>query len=134
MPYNIKYPMRRKMANILKAVIRKEGLVDTGTLVESVRINAEITDKSNLRIQILAAYYFGFLNNGTISIAPYDLVYKFNVALYDADIYSIIFAEYTEYLLNTYPILDAVNIVERGQDVFFDFQPLFGDFTGTLDY
>jgi len=126
--------MRRKMANILKAVIRKEGLVDTGTLVESVRINAEITDKSNLRIQILAAYYFGFLNNGTISIAPYDLVYKFNVALYDADIYSIIFAEYTEYLLNTYPILDAVNIVERGQDVFFDFQPLFGDFTGTLDY
>jgi len=134
MAYNIKYPMRRKMANILKAVIRKEGLVDTGTLVESVRINAEITDKSNLRIQILAAYYFGFLNNGTISIAPYDLVYKFNVALYDADIYSIIFAEYTEYLLNTYPILDAVNIVERGQDVFFDFQPLFGDFTGTLDY
>ena len=134
MPYNIKYPMRRKMANILKAVIRKEGLVDTGTLVESVRINAEITDKSNLRIQILAAYYFGFLNNGTISIAPYDLVYKFNVALYDADIYSIIFAEYTEYLLNTYPILDAVNIVERGQDVFFDFLPLFGDFTGTLDY
>jgi len=134
MAYNIKYPMRRKMANILKAVIRKEGLVDTGTLVESVRINAEITDKSNLRIQILAAYYFGFLNNGTISIAPYDLVYKFNVALYDADIYSIIFADYTEYLLNTYPILDAVNIVERGQDVFFDFQPLFGDFTGTLDY
>jgi len=134
MAYNIKYKMRNRMANILKKVIRQNGLVDTGTLVDSVRINAEITDKSNLRIQILAAYYFGFLNNGTISIAPYDLVYKFNVALYDADIYSIIFAEYTEYLLNTYPILDAVNIVERGQDVFFDFQPLFGDFTGTLDY
>ena len=122
------------MAVILKRVIRENGLVDTGTLVDSVRINAEITDKSNLRIQILAAYYFGFLNNGTISIPPYDLVYKFNVALYDADIYSEIFAEYTEYLLNTYPILDAVNIVERGQDVFFDFLPLFGDFTGTLDY
>ena len=134
MAYNIKYRMRNRMAVILKRVIRENGLVDTGTLVDSVRINAEITDKSNLRIQILAAYYFGFLNNGTISIAPYDLVYKFNVALYDADIYSEIFAEYTEYLLNTYPILDAVNIVERGQDVFFDFQPLFGDFTGTLDY
>jgi hypothetical protein len=45
MAYNIKYPMRRKMATVLKRVLRANFLVDTGTLVDSVRINAEISDR-----------------------------------------------------------------------------------------
>ncbi len=134
MAYNIKYPMRRKMATILKRVLRDNFLVDTGTLVDSVRINAEISDKFNLRIQIVAAYYFGFLNNGTIAIAPYNLVRKFDLALDANGIYAEIWGEYTEYLLTKYPILEIDKILDRGGDILFAFEPLFGEFWDALDY
>ena len=134
MAYNIKYPMRRRMAAVLKRVLRDNFLVDTGTLVDSVRINAEISDNFNLRIQIVAAYYFGFLNNGTISIAPYNLLRQFDAAL-DADgIYAEIWGGYTEYLTTKYPILEIDNILERGGDILYSFEPLFGEFFGELDY
>jgi hypothetical protein len=134
MAYNIKYPMRRRMAAVLKRVLRDNFLVDTGTLVDSVRINAEISDSFNLRIQIVAAYYFGFLNNGTITIAPYNLLRQFDAAL-DADgIYAEIWGGYTEYLTTKYPILEIDNILERGGDILYSFEPLFGEFFGELDY
>ena len=134
MAYNIKYPMRRKMATILKRVLRDNFLVDTGTLVDSVRINAEISDRFNLRIQIVAAYYFGFLNNGTIGIAPYNLLRQFDLALDANGIYAEIWGEYTEYLLTKYPILEIDSILERGGDILFSFEPLFGEFWDELDY
>ena len=59
--YNYKYALRRRVANTLKKVIKEEALIDTGTLYDSVRINAKVTTEGNLRIQIVAAYYFGFL-------------------------------------------------------------------------
>jgi hypothetical protein len=122
------------MATVLKRVLRDNFLVDTGTLVDSVRINAEISDNFNLRIQIVAAYYFGFLNNGTISIAPYNLLRQFDAAL-DADgIYAEIWGGYTEYLTTKYPILEIDNILERGGDILYSFEPLFGEFFGELDY
>ena len=134
MPYNIKYPTRRKMANVLRKVLRANFLVDTGTLVDSVRINAEISDNFNLRIQIVAAYYFGFLNNGTQTIGAYNLLRQFDAAL-DADgIYAEIWGGYTEYLTTKYPILEIANILDRGGDILFSFEPLFGEFYGELDY
>jgi hypothetical protein len=134
MPYNIKYPMRRKMANVLRKVLKANFLVDTGTLVDSVRINAEISDSFNLRIQIVAAYYFGFLNNGTQTIGAYNLLRQFDAAL-DADgIYAEIWGGYTEYLTTKYPILEIANILDRGGDILFSFEPLFGEFYGELDY
>ena len=62
--FNILYPTRRRMATILKRIIRQNGLVDTRTLEDSVRINAQITGFSTLEIEIVAMYYFIFLNNG----------------------------------------------------------------------
>lgn len=126
--------MRRKMSTVLKRVLRDNFLVDTGTLVDSVRINAEISDSFNLRIQIVAAYYFGFLNNGTMSIAPYNLLRQFDAALDANGIYAEIWGDYTEYLTTKYPILEIDNILERGGDILFSFEPLFGDFYGELDY
>mgnify|MGYP007090722457 CR=1 FL=1 len=126
--------MRRKMANVLRKVLKANFLVDTGTLVDSVRINAEISDSFNLRIQIVAAYYFGFLNNGTQTIGAYNLLRQFDAAL-DADgIYAEIWGGYTEYLTTKYPILEIANILDRGGDILFSFEPLFGDFYGELDY
>ncbi len=126
--------MRRKMANVLRKVLKANFLVDTGTLVDSVRINAEISDSFNLRIQIVAAYYFGFLNNGTQTIGAYNLLRQFDAAL-DADgIYAEIWGGYTEYLTTKYPILEIANILDRGGDILFSFEPLFGEFYGELDY
>ncbi len=73
-------------------------MIDTGTLYESVRINAKFTTEGNLRIEILAAYYFGFLNNGTITIEPYHLVRQFNNRLESEGIISEMYAEYLAFL------------------------------------
>ena len=126
--------MRRKMANVLRKVLKANFLVDTGTLVDSVRINAEISDNFNLRIQIVAAYYFGFLNNGTQTIGAYNLLRQFDAALDESGIYAEIWGGYTEYLTTKYPILEIANILDRGGDILFSFEPLFGDFYGELDY
>ncbi len=37
---------------------------NNGTLVESIRINAKVTGFGSLEIEIVAMYYFIFLNNG----------------------------------------------------------------------
>jgi len=92
--FRLKYKIRNKAAKVLKRVIAEDGLIDTGTLYDSVRINAKFTTEGNLRIEILAAYYFGFLNNGTITIEPYDLVRSFNVRLEQEGIISEMYASY----------------------------------------
>jgi len=59
--FNVLYPTRRKMANILKRIVdSKLGEYSEGTLVDSIRINAKVTGFQKLEIQIVAMYYFIF--------------------------------------------------------------------------
>ena len=132
--FNIKYPTRRKVANVLKNVIKQEALIDTGTLYDSVRINAKVTTEGNLRIQIVAAYYFGFLNNGTITIAPFDLVRKFNVQLEQQGLISEMYGQYVSNVAQKFPILELCGLLRKKVKVIYDFQPLFGEFWDALDY
>ena len=132
--FNILYPTRRKVANVLKKLISDEQLIDTRTLYDSVRINAKVTTEGNLRIQIVAAYYFGFLNNGTISIAPYDLVRKFNRRLEEQGLKSEMYGQYVSKLAQTYPILELGGLLRKKVKVIYDFEPLFGEFFDALDY
>jgi len=132
--FNILYPTRRKVANVLKNVIKQEALIETGTLYDSVRINAKVTTEGNLRIQIVAAYYFGFLNNGTITIAPFDLVRKFNTQLEQSGLISEMYGQYVSKLAQTYPILELGGLLRKKVKVIYDFQPLFGEFWDALDY
>lgn len=132
--FNIKYPTRRKVANVLKNVIKQEALIDTGTLYDSVRINAKVTTEGNLRIQIVAAYYFGFLNNGTITIAPFDLVRKFNTQLEQSGLISEMYGQYVSNVAQKFPILELGGLLRKKVKVIYDFQPLFGEFWDALDY
>lgn len=132
--FNIKYPTRRKVANVLKKVIKQEALIDTGTLYDSVRINAKVSLEGNLRIQIVAAYYFGFLNNGTMTIAPFDLVRKFNTALEQEGLISEMYGQYVSKLAQTFPILELGGLLRKKVKVIYDFEPLFGEFFNELDY
>jgi hypothetical protein len=132
--FNYKYALRRRVANTLKKVIKDEALVDTGTLYDSVRINAKVTTEGNLRIEILAAYYFGFLNNGTGTIAPFHLVRKFNDALEQNGLIAEMYGMYVQDLAQKFPILELGNLLRKKPKVIYDFQPLFGDFNYALDY
>ena len=132
--YNYKYPLRRRVANTLKKVIKDEALIDTYTLYDSVRINAKVTTEGNIRIEILAAYYFGYLNNGTESIAPFRLVRKFNDALEMNGLIAEMYGMYVADLAQRFPILELGNLLRRKPKVIYDFVPLYGEFNYALDY
>jgi hypothetical protein len=132
--YNFKYPLRRKMANTLKKVIKDEALIDTYTLYDSVRINAKVTTEGNIRVEILAAYYFGYLNNGTATIAPFHLVRKFNDSLEMNGLIAEMYGLYVSDLAQKFPILELGNLLRRKPKVIYDFVPLYGDFNYALDY
>ena len=132
--FNILYPTRRRVANVLKKVILDEGLIDTSTLYDSVRINAKVTTEGNLRIEILAAYYFGFLNNGTITIAPFHLVRKFNTQLEQSGLISEMYGQYVADVAKKFPILELGGLLRKKVKVIYDFKPLFGEFWDALEY
>jgi hypothetical protein len=132
--YNFKYPIRRRMANTLKKVIKDEALIDTYTLYDSVRINAKVSTEGNIRIEILAAYYFGYLNNGTATIAPFHLVKKFNQAMEMNGLIAEMYGMYVADLAQKFPILEFGGLLRKRPKVIYDFRPLFGDFNYSLDY
>jgi len=132
--FNIKYPTRRKVANVLKKIIKDEALIDTSTLYDSVRINAKVSTEGNIRIEILAAYYFGYLNNGTATNAPFHLVRKFNTALEQSGLISEMYGQYVSNLAQKYPILELGGLLRKKVKVIYDFNPLFGEFNYALDY
>jgi hypothetical protein len=125
--FNVLYPTRRRMANILKRIIRNDVVDGEGTLVESIRINAKITGFQKLEIQIVAMYYFIFLNNGAFLwnggvITPRDFVAQFTDELNAAGITAEIYSQYTEWLTQKYPLVQAVEVLENQQKIVYTFE------------
>jgi hypothetical protein len=134
--FNVLYPTRRRMATILKRIIREDVVNGEGTLESSIRINAKITNFEILEIQIVAAYYFIFLNNGAVLwndgvIVPRQFVEKFTYELGAAGITAEIYSQYVEWLTKRYSLLDVAPILERNQKLVYTFEALFSppDFT-----
>ena len=135
--FNVLYPTRRRMAKILKRIVDAElGEYSEGTLVNSIRINAKITGFQKLEIQIVAAYYFIFLNNGVPetsnaygpnggSIAPRDFVSQFTSELAAKGITSEIYSQYTEWITKKYPLVEAIKVLEKQQKLVYTFEALF---------
>jgi len=127
--FNVLYPTRRKMAAILKKIIMSKGLFQEGTLVESIRINAKVPALGNIEIEIIAMYYFMYLNNGADlwnggRIEPYELVAKFTQELNSAGITTEIYRQYTEWLVKKYPIMDIAKIYEGKKSLVYSFVPI----------
>jgi len=128
--FNILYPTRRKMANMLKRIIMEKGLVQEGTLYDSVRINAKISGAwGKLEIEIIAMYYFIFLNNGAFLwnggvIPPYDIVAEFTDRMSSTGLTAEIYGQYTEWLTKNYPMLEVVPILENQQKITYTFMPV----------
>lgn len=128
--FNVLYPTRRKMATILKRIVDNELADGEGTLVNSIRINAKITGFQKLEIQIVAAYYFIFLNNGAYLwndgvITPRDFVAQFTDELNSKGITAEIYRQYTEWLTKKYPLVGAVEVLERQQKIVYTFEALY---------
>jgi hypothetical protein len=127
--FNVLYPTRRRMANILKRILRNDIVDGQGTLVESIRINAKITSFEKLEIQIVAMYYFIFLNNGAFLwnggvITPRDYVNQFTNELNNSGITAEIYSQYTEWLTKRYPMLKVAEILEKNQRITYTFEAL----------
>ena len=127
--FNVLYPTRRRMATILKRILKNDIVDGEGTLVESIRINARITGFEKLEIQIVAMYYFIFLNNGAFLwnggvITPRDYVAQFTEELANEGITAEIYSQYTEWLTQRYPLVEAVEVLERNQKIVYTFEAL----------
>jgi len=127
--FNVKYPTRRRMANILKRILRNDIVQNNGTLVESIRINAKVTGFGSLEIEIVAMYYFIFLNNGAFLwnggvITPRDYVNTFTRELATAGITNEIYSQYVEWISQNYPILEVAEILESDQRLTYTFYAL----------
>ena len=128
--FNVLYPTRRRMANILKRIVDAEVVDGEGTLVSSIRINAKITGFQKLEIQIVAAYYFIFLNNGAYLwnggvITPRDFVSQFTEELANKGITAEIYSQYTEWLTKKYPLVEAIEVLEKQQKLVYTFEALY---------
>ena len=132
--FNVLYPTRKKIQKIMQQIILREGLIDTEALYDSVRINAKIPALGELEIQILAMYYFGFLNNGTIHIAPFDLCAKLTRELDSQGITGEIYSQYTEWMTQRYPILDVARILGEKRSIIYTFEPIGGQFSAPLSF
>ena len=127
--FNVLYPTRRRMANILKRILRNDIVQNNGTLVESIRINAKVTGFGSLEIEIVAMYYFIFLNNGAFLwnggvITPRDYVNTFTRELAAAGITNEIYSQYVEWISQNYPILEVADILESDQRLTYTFYAL----------
>lgn len=127
--FNVLYPTRRKMAALLKRIIMSKGLIQEGTLVDSVRINARITGFGKLEIDIIAMYYFIFLNNGAFLwnggvIPPYDIVSEFTDRMSSEGLTTEIYSQYTEWITENYPMIEAVEVLEQDRKIVYNFIPV----------
>jgi hypothetical protein len=127
--FNILYPTRRRMANILKRIVRNDIVQNNGTLVESIRINAKVTGFGSLEVEIIAMYYFIFLNNGAHLandgvITPRDWVNTFTRELAATGITNEIYGQYVEWISQNYPILEVADILQSDQRLTYTFYAL----------
>ena len=132
--FNVLYKTRNKVARTLRKIIAEEALIDTGSLYDSIRINAKIPALGELEIQIIAMYYFGFLNNGTINMAPFDLCAKLTERLNADGTTAEIYSQYTEWMTKRYPILQVATILGEKKSIVYTFEPLGGDFSAALTF
>ena len=132
--FNVKYKTRNKIAQTLRRIILAETLIDTGALYDSVRINAQIPALGQLEIQIIAMYYFGFLNNGTINIASFDLCKKLTAELQNNGTTAEIFDQYTQWMAERYPILQVARILGEKTSLVYTFEPIGGEFNADLTF
>ena len=113
--FKVKYTTRNKLARSLQKEIRDLGLIDFGTLYDSIRISAMTGDELNkINITINAMFYYLFLDEGTSrGIPPYSITDKWLQRGDVKDILAEVTQEYIAWQFEKYPILEMAKILNN---------------------
>ena len=120
--FKVKYATRNKLAKSLQREIMNLDLYQEGTLVDSIRISAVSSQELNkLDITINAVYYYFFLDDGTIHIAPFNITEKWLARQDTKAIIAEIVQQFIEWQLKEYPLLNMAKILNNPKvNVFFN--------------
>jgi len=113
--FKVKYATRNKLARSLQKEIKDLGLIDFGTLYDSIRISAMTGDELNkINITINAMFYYLFLDEGTSrGIEPYSITDKWLQRGDVKDILAEVTQEYIAWQFEKYPILEMAKILNN---------------------
>ena len=120
--FKVKYATRNKLAKSLQREIMNLDLYQEGTLVDSIRISAVSSQELNkLDITINAVYYYFFLDDGTIHIAPFNITEKWLSRQETKAIIAEIVEQFIKWQLQEYPLLNMAKILNNPKvNVFFN--------------
>ena len=113
--FKVKYSTRNKLAKSLQKEIRDLGLIDLGTLYDSIRISAMTGDELNkINITINAMYYYLFLDEGTSrGIEPYSITDKWLQRGDVRDILAEVTQDYIAWQFEKYPLLEMAKLLNN---------------------
>ena len=113
--FKVKYATRNKLAKSLQKEIRDLGLIDLGTLYDSIRISAMTGDELNkINITINAMYYYLFLDEGTSrGIEPYSITDKWLQRGDVRDILAEVTQDYIAWQFEKYPLLEMAKLLNN---------------------
>jgi hypothetical protein len=110
--YNIKYKTRVHLQRAIQQEIQRQGLVQLGTMKDSIRISAGSGDVNNLYVEISAIYYYMFLDKGAELtnggvIRPHYITQNAIASANGQRFISGAIDEYLAFMIKTYPFLNA---------------------------
>lgn len=134
MAFKVKYSTRNKLQRALQQEVRKLGLVDEGTMIDSIRVGAATADLNKIYITVNAIYYYLFQDNGADLwnggfIAPQNITQKALESSKGREFISETLEAYYAYMLEQYPLLENVSKLNLTPDIIIEYN-LFGDPSG----
>jgi hypothetical protein len=119
--FKVKYATRNKLARALQMEIKKLGLIDYGTMYDSVRISAMTgTELNRIDITVSVMYYYFFLDEGTIYIDAFDITDRWLDSPIVQGIIGEIVQDYIQWQFEKYPLLEMARILNNPK-VFVNF-------------
>lgn len=114
--FKVKYATRRKLEQAVKQVIKREELLDTYALLDSVRISAVEGDFTQINITINAIYYYMFLDKGADlwnggQIPPFNITEQALNSNLGKQFLDDVVTQYFEWMNENYPILASGRIL-----------------------
>jgi hypothetical protein len=113
--YNIKYKTRVHLQRAIQQEIQRQGLVQLGTMKDSIRISAGSGDVNNLYVEISAIYYYMFLDKGAElknggNIRPHYITQNALASNNGQRFIREAIDEYLIYMIKTYPFLNTDSV------------------------
>lgn len=132
--FKVKYATRAKLQKAIQQVIRKEGLLDTYTMLDSVRISSTTGDLNQLYVTVNAVYYYMFLDEGAELwnggyIKPYEITEQALNSPLGRQFQQECVDAYIAWMVENYPILDVGRIAVNKLSINIKYN-LFGDEVG----